>query len=60
VNDLTLALSITPNDTNVMMNRGLSLLFGGDTPAACADWRKAVDLGSRRCAALLRENCQGG
>lgn len=55
--DFTRALAYTPQDTNVLMNRGLSFHFGQLPDSACADWRAAAALGSRKAATMVKDNC---
>jgi len=56
--DFTTALGYTPQDTNILVNRGLSYHFSTDPENACSDWRTAAQVGSRKAAGLVRDQCK--
>jgi hypothetical protein len=56
--DFTVALSLSPQDVDVWMNRGLSYHFSQRPDSACSDWGRAASMGSSKAADLVRKNCR--
>lgn len=58
VRDFTQALRLLPNDTSLLINRGLSYWYAGDLPNACRDWKSAEILGSRKGSSMREQYCR--
>jgi tetratricopeptide (TPR) repeat protein len=52
------AIEIYPDYSDAWLGRGASKIEMNDLQGACEDWKKAVALGSRQAAVLLRHYCQ--
>ena len=49
---------IDPNFLGLLDNRASYKLRVGDLKGACADWKKATELGNEGAAKLLKEHCE--
>ena len=56
--DYSLALNRNPKDTTALYNRGLTRFNTKDTTGACADWRKAFELGSKAAGKVCNDFCK--
>ena len=57
ISDYTKAIEIDPKYADVYRNRGISKELIEDMKGACADWRKASDLGVEDAANWVRDQC---
>ena len=57
IEDYTKAIEINPNYSNAYKNRGASKENLGDLSGACADWRKAANLGDTDSAERVENQC---
>ena len=55
--DYTKTLELKPQYANAYLNRGIDREIVNDLEGACRDWRKAVDLGNKRPAEWVKEQC---
>ncbi len=55
--DYSMALDLRPDNGNVWLNKGISLLNSGNKADACFDFRMALKLGNRRAAEYISVNC---
>jgi TonB family protein len=52
------SLENSPDDVNVLYNRGISWFYLGEKEKACEDWQKILDLGSYDSQAFIEEYCK--
>lgn len=57
ISDYSMALDIKPDNSEVWLNKGISLLGAGKTEDACHDFRKALSLGNKKAASYISKNC---
>lgn len=55
--DYSMALDLSPGNSNAWLNKGISLLNTGNRDDACNDFRMALKLGNRRAAEYISANC---
>lgn len=53
----TKALEFSPNEINVLFNRGIAYFYIGEKEKACADWELIKSLGSNESSEFLKEYC---
>ena len=58
IEDYTKAINLDPYNYLPYSLRGNAKIDSEDLKGACADWKKAVELGSEDAAELLKEHCQ--
>ena len=56
--DLDSAILLKPDYADAFYNRGMSNMSLKDTLSACADWKKAFELGSKPAEQMVREYCR--
>lgn len=56
--DLDSAILLKPEYADAFYNRGMSNMSLKDTLSACADWKKAFELGSKPAEQMVREYCR--
>ena len=59
LNSLTVAIALGSKDEKVYMERAQILLNSGKSDEACADWEKAIALGSTTAAINYTKYCKG-
>ncbi|HVN59352.1 MAG TPA: tetratricopeptide repeat protein [Bacteroidales bacterium] len=57
VSDYSMSLDIKPDNADVWLNKGISLLNIGKTQDACHDFRRALSLGNKKAASYINTNC---
>jgi len=57
INDYSMSLDLKPSNSDVWLNKGISLLNKGKTEDACHDFRKAFSLGNKRVTEYLSRHC---
>ncbi|TAJ13254.1 tetratricopeptide repeat protein [Marinilabiliaceae bacterium JC017] len=57
INDFTNAIQINSNDVHAFFNRGLAHLDLGMTEEACADWKRAGELGNKKAYKYISKYC---
>ena len=59
IKDFEKAIELNPEDYNSLHFRDISEFhLGRDEYAACADWKKAAELGNEDAAKLLKKHCE--
>ncbi len=58
INDLSMALDLSPNDGETYFYKGLARFQSGDREGACDDWKKALKLGEIKAMKQLLDHCQ--
>jgi tetratricopeptide (TPR) repeat protein len=57
INDYSMSLDLKPGNSDVWLNKGISLLNSGKTEDACHDFRRAFSLGNKRVTDYISRNC---
>jgi tetratricopeptide (TPR) repeat protein len=57
INDYSMSLDLKPSNSDVWLNKGISLLNKGKTEDACHDFRRAFSLGNKRVTELISRHC---
>ena len=57
ISDFTKAIEFDPNYAKAYSKRGISKESLGDLTGACADWKKAAELGDRIAASWAAKKC---
>jgi tetratricopeptide (TPR) repeat protein len=57
IKDYSMALDLSPDNPDVWLNKGISLLNSGKTEDACHDFRISFNLGSRKATEYLSRSC---
>jgi tetratricopeptide (TPR) repeat protein len=57
INDYSMSLDLNPANSDVWLNKGISLLSSGKVDDACHDFRRAFSLGNKRVTDYLSRNC---
>jgi Flp pilus assembly protein TadD len=52
-----MSLDLDPVNSEVWLNKGISLLNSGNVADACHDFRRAYLLGNQRVAPYINRNC---
>jgi protein O-mannosyl-transferase len=55
--DFSYMLQKFPDDTSILLNRGVTYLYLDDKGKACGDFQRAMKLGSRRAETFYSGNC---
>ena len=50
-------IDINPQDSEAYRNRGASKELANDLEGACQDWRKSADLGFKKAAEWVTNQC---
>ena len=58
IKDYTKAISLIPNDSIAYENRGNTYQSIGKMDKACADWKKAYELGKASAGEKLKKYCK--
>jgi tetratricopeptide (TPR) repeat protein len=58
IKDYDMAAELMPDKPTIYSNRGSARQLSGDNHGACDDWRRALQLGYRESAGMLREYCK--
>jgi len=57
IDDYTKAISIDPKNSDAYFNRGAAYQYSG-SKNSCNDWQKALSLGNKKAADMLKEYCK--
>ena len=57
VSDYTTVIALAPANSDAYYNRGAAYQLAGDK-SSCNDWQKALSLGNKRAAEMLKEYCK--
>jgi tetratricopeptide (TPR) repeat protein len=57
ISDYSMSLDLKPSNSDVWLNKGISLLNKGKVGDACHDFRKAFSLGNKRVTEYLSKHC---
>jgi tetratricopeptide (TPR) repeat protein len=57
INDYSMSLDLKPGNSDVWLNKGISLLNSGKAEDACHDFRRAFSLGNKRVTDYISRNC---
>ena len=57
INDYSMSLDLKPANSDVWLNKGISLLNKGKVEDACHDFRKSFSLGNKRVTEYISRNC---
>jgi len=57
VSDFSMALDLDPFDSEIWLNKGISLLNMGKREEACHDFRQSMRLGNRKASEYVNKNC---
>jgi tetratricopeptide (TPR) repeat protein len=57
VSDFSMALDLDPFDSELWLNKGVSLLNLGKREEACHDFRQSMRLGNRKASDYISKNC---
>jgi tetratricopeptide (TPR) repeat protein len=57
IKDYSMSLDLQPDNPDVWLNKGISLLNSGNLSDACHDFRKAFSLGNKKATELISRNC---
>lgn len=57
IKDYSMSLDLQPDNGEVWLNKGISLLNSGKESDACHDFRKAFSMGNKRAADYISRNC---
>ena len=57
INDYSMSLDLNPANSDVWLNKGISLLNSGKVEDACHDFRIAFRLGNKRVSDYISRNC---
>ncbi len=55
--DFSMALDLDPFDSEIWLNKGVSLLNMGKREEACHDFRQSMRLGNRKASEYVNKNC---
>lgn len=58
INDLSMALDLSPYDGETYLFKGIARFDSGDKEGACSDWNKARKYGEMRAVEYLLEYCE--
>ncbi|UCH13376.1 MAG: tetratricopeptide repeat protein [Bacteroidales bacterium] len=58
INDLSMALDLSPYDGETYLYKGIARFESGDKEGACSDWSKARKYGEMKAVEYLLENCE--
>ncbi len=58
INDLSMALDLSPYDGETYLFKGIARFENGDTEGACSDWNKAKKYGELKAVEYLLEHCK--
>ncbi len=58
INDLSMALDLSPYDGETYLFKGIARFDSGDKEGACSDWNKARKYGEMKAVEFLLENCE--
>ncbi len=58
INDLSMALDLSPYDGETWLFKGNARFESGDREGACSDWNKARNYGELKAVEYLLENCK--
>jgi tetratricopeptide (TPR) repeat protein len=57
IDDYTKAISLEPKNSDAYFNRGAAYQYSG-SKNSCNDWQKALTLGNKKAAEMLKEHCK--
>ena len=57
ISDYSMALDLRPENSDVWLNKGISLLNSGKVKDACHDFRRSFGLGNKRVTDYIGRNC---
>ena len=57
IKDYSMSLDLVPGNSDVWLNKGISLLNSGKAADACHDFRKSLALGNKRASEYISRNC---
>jgi tetratricopeptide (TPR) repeat protein len=57
INDYSMSLDLKPGNSDVWLNKGISLLNTGKVEDACHDFKKSFSLGNKRVADYISKYC---
>lgn len=57
INDYSMSLDLDPSNSEVWLNKGISLLNSGKKDDACHDFHKSFNLGNKRAIGYLSKYC---
>jgi tetratricopeptide (TPR) repeat protein len=57
IKDYTMALDLNPDNSEVWLSKGISLLNSGKKDDACHDFRRSFSLGNKKAADFISRNC---
>jgi tetratricopeptide (TPR) repeat protein len=57
INDYSMSLDLKPGNSDVWLNKGISLLNSGKVEDACHDFRRSFSLGNKRVAEYISKYC---
>jgi tetratricopeptide (TPR) repeat protein len=57
INDYSMSLDLKPANSDVWLNKGISLLNSGKVDDACHDFRRSFRLGNKRVTDYISRNC---
>lgn len=58
IQDYNYALTLSPDNADVLTNRGFCYYKTNDSDAACMDWHTALDLGNSQTSRYIQSFCQ--
>ncbi|MGY6742424.1 MAG: tetratricopeptide repeat protein [Cecembia sp.] len=58
IQDYNYALTLSPDNADVLTNRGFCYYKTNDSDAACTDWHTALDLGNSQTSRYIQSFCQ--
>jgi Flp pilus assembly protein TadD len=57
IKDYSMSLDLKPGNSEVWLNKGISLLNAGKADDACHDFRRSFALGNKRASEYISRNC---
>lgn len=57
IKDYSMSLDLKPGNSDIWLNKGISLLNMGRTEDACHDFRRSMSLGNKQAADYISRNC---
>ncbi len=57
IKDYSMSLDLQPGNSDVWLNKGISLLNSGKINDACFDFRKSLSLGNKKATEYVSRNC---
>ncbi len=57
LNDYSMSLDLKPENSDVWLNKGITLLNTGRNEDACHDFRKSFSMGNKKAAEYISRNC---